>query len=221
VSAVPDLQEGLATVAECINRTDREIIDEIDDTIPNGGDVSGFVFSHGDKQLAAFSNPESHFFRLQYSYDVTERVAIMQRIEDESTRLPDDPSEEFEIDIEVTEADQQSAQQRVAQINSTRDAEKKQEVKSKLVQMLSDPGCGYHIFEELNGPHGFKLITKLFVYESGFRTSEFDDACQTLVSVGAFPREFLETIYNIELDLEGSSDEGSADRTASESRGFQ
>jgi hypothetical protein len=219
----PDIQDGLATVADCIEKGDRETLEKIDAETEDGDPLHGFVFTHGDENLAVAAPPESHYFRLEYGYDVTREVAIAQQVQEKAPDLPNDPSGPVEIEIEgeLDETNIQSARRRVATINANRDAEKQKKVKSKLMQMLSDPNCGFRILNELNGPHGFELNEKLFVYESAFRPSEFDSACQTLVSVGTYPKQFLQRVFNIEINL-GGGDAGDKSQTMSPgSRGFQ
>jgi len=214
-----DIQDGLGIVADCIQNSEREILDEIDEVDDAGNRIVGYVFTHGgDKQLLTYSKQGSHFFIVQYDYNVVADVASTQRIQEEVPEVPDGP---VEIEVELDEKDLQEAERQVAQINAGRDREAKQRVHMKLIKLLSHPDCGYEIVNELNGPHGFSLNKKQFVYESGYRPSEFDSACQTLISLGMYPKEFLQKVFNVEIDFDQSAVGGDVEGPPPGTRGFQ
>ncbi|GAB7010453.1 hypothetical protein [Halorubrum trueperi] len=220
MSNEPDIQDGLATVLDCIQKSGRNVIDEIDDTTEDGEKIEGFVCSHGENNLIVYSTPGSHFFTVQYEYDVTPNAATAQKIQEKINRLPSDISGEVQIDADITNEDITEVRERIAELNKQRDDKQIQKVHTKLVDQLSDPNCGYQIRNDLNGPHGFMTQKKLFAYESDFSPSDFDAACQTIISVAMMPQQFLEDVYNVSVDLPGKGvDDSAGQKTAH--RGFQ
>lgn len=212
----PDIDDALATLATDIDKTKRDILDEIDDTTETGDDVSGYVFSHGDDQLVVYGVHGDHFFTLQNEFDITPRVAGKLKVEDQGG-VPDDV-EEFGVEIEDEDIDR--ARQYIAQVNAQRDPEMLSKAQRKLTQMLSHPQCAYVLLNELNGPHGFALQKKIFVHEDSYSTSRFDEACQTLVSLAQVPQNFLGTVYNTDIDGDSSTG-GDTPGQGPGPRGFQ
>lgn len=215
----PNLEEGLEIVEDCISKTDRDIEERQTQTGDDGTELSAILFTHGDYTLAAYSHPDSHYFILQLEYDVLEDVAAVLAAEEKYGK--EDIPVGQEIEVEVGDKTLERTSERVAAIiEQLQDSGKYSKVRSKLVQMLSQPECAYTFREELNGVHGFILRTKLFVYEPEFRASTFDTKCQNLVSHAMYPREFLRKIFNTQLQ-QGSNipTEGSTDALAS--RGFR
>ncbi|GGN84411.1 hypothetical protein [Haloarcula pellucida] len=217
----PDIEAGLAAIADFIDRSERTVIDEINTTNDEGTPVKGYAFTHGDDQLFAYSTAGSHFFTVQYEYDVTEQVAFADKAQQKLNKAPETVDGEIEVNVDLDENDLQRAQQKVAAINGDRNPETLEKARSKLVEMLTHPDCAFKLNQRLNGPHGFKLQKKLFVYESGVRASDFDAACQTLVSLSMVPQNFLQSIYDIQIEPPGSGTEESTGPQVPGSRGFQ
>jgi len=217
----PEVSEGLSIVAECIQKSDREVIEEIEDEAQSGEQVRGFLFTHGDEQLAAITDEELNFFNVQFDYNIVNDVAAAWYIEEQVDEIPQNPGEELEINIQLEESDIHQAQEKVARINQSRDQDKTSQFEVKLIQLLSNPNCGFEILNRLNGPHGFQVTTKQFVYESDYQPSDFNDACQAIVSVGMYPREFLKQAFNIDINLGGSESGDQSGGLSPGSRGFQ
>jgi len=217
----PDIQEGLAAVADFISKSDREIVDEIDTVTDTGESLDGYVFTHGDKNLTVYSTSGSHYFTLQYEYEVTGDVAVTEKIQRKLESVPDNQTGELEIDVELNQEDQEAARQKVAAINGSRDDGSIEKVQSKLTEMLTGTDYSFELHNQLNGPHGFILRKKLFVYEPDTRASDFDAACQTLISASMVPQNFLKTVYDIKVEMPNSGAESSDKAQTPGSRGFQ
>lgn len=203
--------EQLAQIVDWIQRTDREIIDDIDDTTEEGVPVSGFRVSHGTDELLIYTIEGIGFFFIQFEFSIIPSVAAKIAITEKAATQDGGD----EVEIQVTPEHHQQAQQRIAQKNATRE-EGLQKLHYKLVQQLAHPDAGYRIRDDLNGPHGFEIKRKLFVDDSTI--SEFNRACQTVISLGIVPRETIAKAYNADIQIEDQSDQTS--QSVPNTRGF-
>jgi len=216
----PEVSEGLTTIAECIQKSGRDIVNEIEGESDGGDPVSGFTVTHGDETIDVVTAEGMHYFELQYDYDIAPDVAAARCIEEQADGALAGEGSGTEIRVEMDDTDIEEAMQWIAQTNQQRDSAKIKKFQSELIQLLSNPNCGFGIKEDLNGPHGFQISKKQFVYEPDYRASDFDSACQTVVSVAIPAQNFLQRAYNIEINLEQGGDDQPQTLSA-ESRGFQ
>ena len=215
----PELEAGLKALAELIPETDRSILDDIDNTTDEGQQIRGYVVSHGEHNLAVYSVAESAFFTLQYQVNTIPGIVrkhVVRRYQEENGPIKGN------VDIQITDEDQEAAQQWLQERIGDLGEQQVNELNRKCTQLLSDPSCAYQLQSHFGAPTGFTLRRKLFVYEDDFSASDFDQACQALVSVAQVPRQLLWQIYDVPEQNENTTQETEETQDPTDQpRGFQ
>lgn len=205
---------SLDTVRTWIDRTGREVVAEPEGQTEDGEAFPVLQFTHGDEVLTTYQQPNSEYYTLEFQFSVVPQVATKLYVEDQDIDPPE-PGEEIEIEVDLDGSDQERAQKHIADVNARRDDSALQKLQFKLIQELSHPDAAFQILNDLNGPYGFTLNRKIFVEET--TAGEFDQACQTLVSLSMVPKALLGRSYNTEIDIDTTSEQS----TPPDSRAFQ
>lgn len=207
-----DKSAQLRQIAEWIEESGRKITGEIDDQTDDGRQVDGFRVDHGNKPILVYSIEGTNYFKVQIEFSVIKSVAIKVAVQE----LDIDPSSGGDVQVNLTKEHEERAKSLIATKNKEQ-KEWSEKLRVKLIQQLSHPSAGFRLLTELNGPHGFELQTKLFPEDATI--SDFDKACQTVVSLAVVPREILARAYNAETTVDTQDEQTSPLGPAS--RGFQ
>lgn len=210
-----DSSSRLNTVEDWIERSDRNKVADIDGQTDDGESISGFRFTHGNNSLDVLGKHNVDFCLLKHDFSVVPQMAAKLYIEDQDINPPE-PGTDMQLDIDLTEEDHRRAAQRIAEVNEGR-SDSLQKLEFKLIQELSHPDAAFELQNDLNGPYGFSLRRKLFVDD--MMISDFDQACQALVSISMVPQQLLGRVYNTEINLGTSSEQ--TDPSPPHSRAFQ
>lgn len=211
-----EFSQGLRDIIDYCEKTNREVVDEIDGETGDGGSVSGYLIRHGNHDVITVGSPEWDFFRVEYQYSILSDI-IQRQASNDNGELPEG--------FEPSQGHVEAAQNRVESIFEEEKSEEEiAQLRYNLIQMLSSPESGYKLLPP-NGPyiHGFEIQRRMFVYEEKFSPSDFNRAIQTVVSQGIPVKKFFQLSFNL-FGPQMESSEGSTAQSESSTediRGFQ
>jgi len=212
-SSVDEAISELKSVAE---RTDQNVLQDVQERTKDGRQVLGFTPLHGDHELIVLGAEEREACQIQYDYDFSQQFAHQRLAED----LPD--GENIEVDPEVFEREVELARNDLKSVFEEFSPEEVDQYYSSLQELLSDPSVQYEISNiGMKNAIGFTLTRKIFPYRESFSLRDYHRGSQAVISVGLPAMNYIQRSFNLQPgDLDSSSSDGEEDTDAGTSRGF-
>lgn len=214
-----DHAEALRELVVYTEQTNRTVIEEIDAETDDNRNVNGYRIAHGNHIVEVHGVEDEDFFKVRYRFDILNMIAnYLAQAEYEGT--PEEGT-----DIEVTDEHGELAAEKLEQINKNKSDSELKQLQFTLTKELTSPNCAYQVHSALGGPRIIDVEKKMFVYEDKFTASDFDNAVQTVVSLGNFGKNILSRAYNVQalgLETDSTAESNRETKEASQSaRMFQ
>ena len=155
-------------------------------------DVLFIRIDHGSNSLILLSREGERWFSIRFDYRLRNDLVRTNISEDEV----DGPYVELNEEILV------EAQEELESILKDIGDEEASKLKSKLIQLISNPEVSYEVHYEDNTPIRFEVTRKIFPYEENFGIREFYEGIQAVISSGIPGRLLMQNYFGFKVNEE-------------------
>lgn len=187
-----EIESELQSLEEVIERTGAEVVDQIQDTTPDGSTIRGRIVKHGGHHYNLIGNPDNHCIVASFAFNAVELIAgarAQQAAAQATGQAP--PAVQIQPDKQTLEETGEELR------DSVRGKDELRDIRQGLIDRLSEPGVAATLMADEEFAFGFDVQAKFYVYDRDYTPAEYDEKAQTVVSLGWKGKEYLVNQYDI------------------------
>jgi hypothetical protein len=191
-----DYNTALREIAEHIQASEREILEELEGETEDGRREEGYIVSHGDHRVSISGIQGSQHFRIQMGGNVVENAAFAFAVQDHSDG-GDIEMSEIE-DLEVVDSHMERGEEFINAIIENTQDKKLIDVGLNVRDILTTPHTQYQVNNHGLAVIGYSHIRKFHVYDDRVGSRELDQAIQSVVGPATIAESTLNKAYNLQ-----------------------
>lgn len=195
-----DFATSVQRIDECIDSTGDELQERIQD---DDGKVVEWVVERGDYTFTVEYPDDLDHFAVNFGYSILQTVARIISSEDAENILQAE-------NIDVAEVDDDEQQFLAAKVLLEKTPDEIQaSFGNNLIQLMSHPGVSFEFMSTDNGAIAQLTVTKnIYPFSDDFRYKEFDEAVQTVVTIGHAAMTYSHLSLDVQSVIEEETPSG-------------